>query len=171
MSDPTGKREGVTRRRFNETLAKRGMLDQYLKVFTVPLAMLLSDDFAIWLILFSDLWIRSEELGLTAPGIIVELQGPENLHTRTGGYKVRAIEVHLARADDEGVMARFSSWCDNRETLVQHTITNFFRPHFFDKEEACMPSWRAADFRAWIRKDSNCELQQRLGLVVGVGVG
>jgi hypothetical protein len=168
-SDPTGKGEGTARRHFRDTLAKQGMLDQYLKVFRVPTKMLLSDDFVIWLILFCDLWIRNAELGLTAPIIIRELPGAENLHTRRDGYKVRALEIDLARADDEHVMGRFNSRCDNRETLVQHIINKIFRPHFFDKADAVVPSWDAADLRAWIQKDSNRELQQRLGVGVGVG--
>jgi hypothetical protein len=142
------------------------VIDQYLKVFQVPKAMLLSDDFVIWLIQFSDLWICSDELGLTAP-ITVELLGPQNLHTRSDGYKVRAVEIHLTRADDARVMARFNSRCDSRETPMQYTIDIIF--HFWAKADALVPSWKAADFREWIQKDANRELQQRLGVGVGVG--
>jgi hypothetical protein len=144
-SNPTGKVEGTIRKLHNDTLSKRGYTD-YGKVYRPSKKMLLSPDFGIWLLLFPDLWIRSPELGLTATSIIRELPGDE--HWYEGGVDglggVRAIEIDLLRADDVGVMARFTSWSDNRESLMQYLIDKILRPHFLDEASAFVPSWGAA---------------------------
>jgi hypothetical protein len=168
-SDPTGKGEGTARRKFDATMKNRGKDRDYEKVFVVPKKMLLSDDWAIWLLMFPDTWIRDEKLGLTGPRIFRELEGDENEYTRPDGFKVRGVVIDLTLVDDEGVMARFTSRCDNRETLMQYLIDKILRPCFYDKDDASdvfVPSWGAAQLRAWIQNKDE-DLQKRLGMGVG----
>jgi hypothetical protein len=110
--------------------------------------MLRHDDFGIWLIQNCDLWIRCDELGLTGVSIVKELE----VEYQCEGGAVRGLEINLSCADDEGVMARYSSWNDDRESLMQYIIRKIFRPYFWDKPGVFVPSWGEAKLRRWIKQ-------------------
>ena len=66
-------------------------------------------------------------------------------------------------------MARFSSWCDDRESMMQFIINKIFRPHFLEKDSAFVPGWGAAKLRRFI--DDEPMLLHRLGVGAGTGAG
>jgi hypothetical protein len=62
-------------------------------------------------------------------------------------------------------MARYSSWNDDCESLMQYIIRKIFRPYFWDKPGVFVPSWGEAKLRRWIKQHP--VLLKRLGIVEG----
>ena len=159
--DTTGKVEGGIRKRFAATLARDPKHAKYGTQYVPCADMLRHDDFGIWLIQNCDLWIRCDELGLTGVSIVKELE----VEYQCECGAVRGLEINLSCADDEGVMARYSSWNDDRESLMQYIIRKIFRPYFWDKPGVFVPSWGEAKLRRWIKQHP--VLLKRLGIVEG----
>jgi hypothetical protein len=167
-SSSVGNGEGTIRRYMEHSLnqdTEPGLAAAYKKSWYPSADMMMTDEFMMWLITNCDLWIRDRRLGLTGDCMItertevVEEDGEPGggvskplTATHTDGNELTLVKIDFTIADQPGVLGKFSTWCDNRQSMMQFIIHKLFVPHFMNREGVHVPGVGEKRMRSFVMR-------------------
>ena len=72
--------------------------------------------------------------------------------THTDGNELTLVKIDFTIADQPGVLGKFSTWCDNRQSMMQFIIHKLFVPHFMNREGVHVPGVGEERMRSFVMR-------------------
>ena len=178
-----GKGDGVIRRYFDSSIKEDdepGLTESYKKNWCPSAEFMLTTEFMMWLITHCDTWIRDDTLGLNGQRMItertreVEVDGemvtvPLTAKDDGEGKEFPLVKIDFTIADNPGVKGKYSTWCDDRQSLMQFIIHKLFVTHFMNKSGVFVPGLGEERVRSFVMQSQPlCEV---MGLEFNAGNG